>query len=359
MAVLSLCISRGANVISTVNSTIKQMNKRIDDYHGIRQKISSISPSSGNLRDSNVYLRKKNEQIERKRDKLAAFGERVGMLMGNAEAADKRVAQRVDSSSKTFYEVVGIKTGIIGKIYDGYRYIKKAYKEVKEFYEKHKYLIDLIVDIALFAAAIATLLAAPGALAIFFAAFEVLKSAADVCTSAEALIYHLAGDDEQAALCAKRGLRDAVQFLGNTADELLGFFGVETMFGELLAFSYDALSIASLVYSFWKIGASFDFKSTNKIKTIPGRIWNGVKETFGLKTVKGVPGLLTKTFYVAKNIVTVVKTTDSIFSGSFLSEGNRPGKIVTTGIDAIKDGYNLVKDKRFWTTTFVWSWGMT
>lgn len=354
MATLDLELKHISSVESSIKNAVSDLQKRKSDYEGIVRDLNGISSNSGNLSNSNVYLRKKNSQIQGKIDKLNSFKNKVSTFSSNAKAADKRVATYVTDESNTFYKTVGIKTGWAA----GWENIKKGcktvWKTVTDFYEKHKYIIDFIADLALLAVAVVALVAAipTGGHTLFFAGFALAQSLGDITTSAVALGYHKAGDYEKAGIWAERGLKDDAQWVGEK-------IGGET-YARIFGYIYDGLSIASIAYSAGKLGKnlfkSIDFRNTNDM-SIFKRLTNAgknifdysltgtsgkdlagcweIKTLFGLKSVDTARKVMLGCDFV-KNIKTTYKTIDSIYKGTFFKDGNKIGSTTSKAVDVIK-----------------------
>jgi len=357
MAVLSLELKHISSVESSIKSAVRELDKRQTDYEGIIKDVNKIPDSTGNLSDCNIYLKKKNSQLQGKIDKLNSFKNRVSTFSTNAKAADKRVATYVTDKSETFYKTVGIKTGWAAGWDNFKKGCKSVWNTVTEFYEEHKYLIDFIVDVALLAVAVVALIAAipTGGATLFFAGFALAQSLGDLTTSSVALGYHIAGDDEKAGIWAERGLKDGMQWVGSKIGGETG----EKIFG----FIYDGLSLASIVYSAGKLGKnlfkSIDLRNTNDMSvfkrfTNAGKSIFGIsttntsgktlascwqmKQLFGLKSVDSARRIMIGCDFV-KNIKTTVKTVDSIFDGEFFTSGNKVGNTIKKTVDTVKDFY--------------------
>lgn len=346
MAVLSVELNYLPGVQSSIAGVVSQLESRKSDYEGAINKVNRIGAST----DCNIYLKKKNQQLQDKIDKLNNFKSRVSNFSANVKAADQRVATHVRDESAAFYETVGIKTGWQAAVEAIKDFAVNAWETVKEFYQKHKYVIDLIVDIVFVAAAIVSLGAASGFVAVFFAGFALAQALGDVFTSSIVLGYHIAGNDEQAGVWAERGLKD----------------GAKMIFGEQAGgIIYDLLSLASVTYSAAKLGKnlfkSIDLRNTNSISVL-GRFTNAGKEILGIKTsgmstslkalgtcikLKAFLGLKSVDAArniligcdVVKNVKTTVKVIDSIYKGTFLEEGTQIGNTITKTVETIKSLY--------------------
>lgn len=363
--VIDLELKYISSVESSIKKAVSELGRRKSDYEGIVKDLNKVGSTTSNLSDCNIYLKKKNTQLQDKIDKLNSFKNKVSTFSSNAKAADGRVATYVTDESNTFYKTVGIKTGWAAGWESFKKGTKKVWKTVTDFYEKHKYVIDLLVDVALLAVAVVSLIAAipTGGATLFFAGFTLASAIGDTTTSAIALGYHIAGDDEKAGAWAERGLKDGMQLLGSGLDWITEqVTGVQTdFFRNLGGFAYDAISIASVVYGLGKAGSSL-YKS---FKTAGGG-WQGFKS--GLKTITGlditcqttvvgsegtIKGWLSISHYFGvnvrtagrisltcnwiKNIRQTYKSIDSLYKGTFLTDGIKIVKDIKGAWENLQD----------------------
>lgn len=343
MATLNLELKHISSVESSIKNAVNELDRRQSDYEGIIKDVNKIQSTSGNLSDCNIYLKKKNSQLQDKMDKLNSFKNKVSTFSSNAKAADGRVATYVTDESNTFYKTVGIKTGWSAGWESFKKGCKTVWKTVTDFYEEHKYVIDFIVDLALLAVAVVSLIAAipTGGATLFFAGFALAQALGDLTTSSIALGWHIAGDDEKAGIWAERGLKDGIQLIGSGADWLVEkLTGVQTdFFRNLTGFAYDVTCIASVGYGLFKSGKSLvkAFKNGNfrqvklkGIKTLfglnfaPGESKAGYKAITNafsfIKNGKQAYNLVRVCSYF-KNIKTTYNLIDSIYKGTFLTDG--------------------------------------
>ena len=357
MAILDVNLRHINSVERSIKKTVDELDKRQSDYEGIVKDLNKISSKSGNLSQSNIYLKKKNSQLQDKMNKLNSFKRKLNTFETNADKADNRVADYISDKSETFYKTVGIKTGWAAWQEGAKRKIKKAWEAVKDFYQKHKFVIDFIVDAALLVAAVVSLIAAipTGGATLFFAGFALANALGDMATSSIALGWHVAGDDEKAGVWAERGLKDGVKWVGKAIGGEIG----EKVFG----FIYDGLSLASIVYSAGKLGKnlfkSIDLRNTNELSVFQrftnagknilgvGLVGTSGKELASCMQIKVLLGL--KSVDVARNIMqgckmltnvqTTIKTIDSIYEGTFFESGNKISSTITKTIETIKSMY--------------------
>lgn len=367
MAILDIKLGYVSNVTGSIKNAKNELSSRKSDYEGIIKDVGKIQSNTGNLSTCNVYLRKKNSQLQDKIDKLNSFSKKISDFETRAKNADGRVANYIKDQSNTFYKTVGIKTGWAAGWENFKKGVGNIWKGIKDFYEKHKLVIDFIVDVALLAVAVVSLIAAipTGGATLFFAGFALATALGDAATSSIALGYHIAGDDEQAGIWADRGLKDGMQAVGGLLDK-----GIESITGKstnffsgLMGVGYDVLSIASVVYGIGKAGKGL-FKSLKNHNFRKVGL-SGVKTLFGIDMTPGAKAAGYKKICKAfsfikngkqaynlvricgyfKNIKTTYKLFDSIYKGTFLTDGLKVVKDIKGAWD------NLVDVKRTFEST--------
>lgn len=369
MAKLDIELNKVSSVKGSIKNAKTQLSKRKSDYDGIIKDVNKISSNSGNLANCNTYLRKKNQQLQGKIDKLDSFNKKISDFETNAKSADKKVATYVKDESNTFYKTIGIKTGWAAGWDNLKKGATKVWDCVKDFYEKHKFVIDFIVDVALLAVAVVSLIAAipTGGATLFFAGFALATALGDMVGSSVALGYHIAGDDEKAGVWADRGLKDGMQYVGGLMDDGIELLtGKSTNFFEgMMGFSYDVISIASVGYGLFKSGKSL-FKAL-KNKNFRQVKLKGVKTLFGLnlapgESKKGYKAIckafsfikngkqaynLVRVTSVFKNLKTTYNLADSIFKGTFMTDGIKIVKDIKGAWDNMVDATRTFKSTDF------------
>lgn len=267
MASLYIDFSYDDNVKRNINGAKSSLSTRINDYAGIKKSISKMSSSTGNLTAANTYIQKKMDALQKKHEKLENFRVAVTSFNANAEAADRRVANRINTETKQFYKREGIKTGILytigsvigkgadwlrGKIEDVFESFvtgaKTVWANIKQWYEDNKHRIDVVIDVVCVVAAlvgiVATILTGGTLLAVtaglVFGVWGLAKAGTDLVYDSIALSYYNKGDMEKYEEYSQIGLKNVMaKYLGPA--------------GEYL---YCGMEIASAIYSLYKIGDS-------------------------------------------------------------------------------------------------------
>lgn len=270
MASLYIDFSYDGNVKRNINGAKSSLSTRINDYAGIKKSISKMSSSTGNLTAANTYIQKKMDALQKKHEKLENFRVAVTSFNANAEAADHRVANRINTETKQFYKREGIKTGILytigsvigkgadwlrGKIEDVFESFvagaKTVWANIKQWYEDNKHWIDVVIDVvcvvAAAAATIAAIVALPGLAGVelllagfklIFAAWGLAKATADLAYDSVAQSYYNQGDLETYEIISQMGLKEFMS----------------ANLGAVGEYLYYGMEIASAIYSLYELG---------------------------------------------------------------------------------------------------------
>ena len=266
--IINLDFGYDDNVRRSINKAKLAIDSRINDYTGIKNELNRTECETGYLSTANSYINKKINSLQGKYDRLNSFETAVNNFNDFAEDQDKLVANRIKEETKSFCKRERIPNGplyTIGAIFsDGLEYLKgkvtsvletiknglvNAWETVKDWYEKNKQWIDIVVDaICVVAAVIGTVAAivalvvgtATGItaiLGIIFAAWGVATSCTDLIYDSEAYGAYKDGDMETYESLSSKNLGD---WLG---DKVPG--------GEYL---YYGMEVASAVYDITKLG---------------------------------------------------------------------------------------------------------
>lgn len=371
MASLYIDFGYDDNVKRSINSAKRAINSRIGDYNGIINTVNNTSSDTNNLWNANSYIRKKRDKLQTKWDKLDSFHSKIKDFNEYASDKDKAVADRIKEETNDFYKRENIKTGFfytVGCVVsDGWKWIKgtaetvwdavctgakAVWKTIKEFYEKNKYWIDLLVDIVVVVAAVAALLASGGALAAVFATWGLLKASADLFYDGAAFkAYYFDKDEEKAKELSEKGMKEVCEYVA-------GDYG--TMF-------YNGMEIASCVYSVCKIASSAKtiFKDFNKLykndHLLTAKLSDGLKKeiiisdikstlfkTIGIENLDAATGQNTATNIIS-GISWCVETTHAAVSsndaGSFLKKSIKIVSVVDKGYTNTKELISTIREK--------------
>lgn len=240
LATLERCSTGDDNVKREINQLTRKLDSRIDDYRGVRNSIAGINSNTGNLYNANTYLDKKRGKLEEKTRKLERFKRALTDFNSHAESVDKEVANEIKASTKAFCREHGLGYGVFYTlgvwIGDGVKWLKNSaekvvssvvnwakdkLEEIKDFYERNKYLIEFVVDLVVTAAAIITFAAALSATIIsggagipllLAATWGLMKAGASTLYSGAALSAHNSGDDALAEELSGKGMKDVMQY---------------------------------------------------------------------------------------------------------------------------------------------------
>ncbi len=327
MATINIDFSYDDNVKRSINKAQSSLSTRISDYRGIKNSLSRMSSSTGNLTTANTYIQKKMNALQSKYDKLEEFQSAVKTFNSNASAAERRVANRIKTETKQFYKREGIKTGILytigsvigkgvewvkGCIEDRFTAFvegaKTVWENIKQWYEDNKHLLDVLIDVVCVVAAAVALVAAfatGGVLAtvfaVVFAAWGLAKAGADLVYDSIALVYYNKGDMEKYEEMSNKGLKDFM------ADNL----------GATGEYLYYGMEIAAAIYGIYKIGSAVTswYKSDGPFKKIveqsTGIKWATKTEWKGLAVIKKIDVFTTDGAFTVKTFRTLM-TEDNI-----------------------------------------------
>lgn len=262
MSMLVVDFGMESSFKSSLKKAKSELNNRISDYQNIEKRVNQI-PGGSNVSNCSYYVRKKYQQLESKVEKLNALNNQVTTFMDNALEADKRVASRIKSETKSFKKRTGIgKTSksiwssiceTVGDFFTGVvDGAKEMWDGVKQWYEDNKYWIDVVVDAVLVIAAIAACLASGGVVAFFFAAITLINATSDLIFDiGAAYVYYAEGDEAMAERLSQMGGKDVFMYVGAKMDEAWGTDCWEGIMGAI----HSGLTICAIAYSFYKTGA--------------------------------------------------------------------------------------------------------
>lgn len=354
MAVLNIDFSYDDNVKRSINSTKRMLSKRIEDYQGVKNKLSGMDSSTDNLTNANTYIQKKISSLQGKYDRLESFHNKVSTFNSTAADTDKLVADRINEESKDFYKREGLPYGVLytigcvlsetiqwlkttaeAIINTAWEITKTTWQTIKDFYNKYKFIIDIVIDAIVYVAAAVALLAAFAAsggtvmvvLSVAFATWGLAKATADLVADTAAAYYYVNGDQEMYETLSDVSLKTLMKESGGD-------------FGEYL---YYGIDIAYTAFSFYKIGA--DITNVAKgggpkkdiIHSLVGtkRI-NAITDGKGKVIFDGLEGIK-KVDGIFKNISFGVKGIRNIM------DSDNPGTAINKSIKAFKltwDGTN-------------------
>lgn len=288
-----------------------ELNKRVDDYENIENRVKSIPSNTNNCSNCAYYVRKKYQQLQEKINKLNALNNKVESFVENVKETDKRVASRIKKDTQTFTKRTGIgKTSKsiwasicegIGNIFEWIgEKVSAGVDWVKQFYEDNKYWINIVVDVVIVVAAVAACIGT-GGLALAVGAFFAVDAVCDlIYDGAAAYQYYEKGNEAEAERLAGKGGKDAFMWVGRQADNLFG----TDFFEGALGVVYTGFSLCAIGYSFFRTGTQIlkDLKldkikvkslfngNRNKIKWgshfNKQNITKAIKNYFGFKKVQ-------------------------------------------------------------------------
>lgn len=274
------------NTVAVTTAATLALDTRLGDCGGIRNRISSIDSNTSNLYTANTYLDKKKKALREKRDNLRQFNKDVISFGAFAKAQDVKTAAAIYISGHKFYHREGIAHGplytVAAVIGDGVKWlaekaskrvqalisgIKQIGQTIKEFYEKNKYLLDVIKDGLGVIAAVIALAAAASPLAAAVAIWGLCKVITSLNYDAMALKMYNDGN-----------LAAAEELNGKDLGDLMG-----TAFGETGKRIYHGLNIAAFVFDATEFAKNA--KYIFSLKTLDSK-WSNVLSPETIKSIK-------------------------------------------------------------------------
>lgn len=337
-----LCIdfSYDDNVKREIRSLSGKIEKRASDYRGVMNRMSDIASNTNNLCTANSYINKKVRNLEEKKEKLDSFKSDIAQFNEDAYSADKRVASRIKESRKDFTKrehipgvvatafLVGLKTAaeVAGKVLEAAAecgllgiipLVISHWDAIMEFYQEHKYIIDVIIDVIAIAAAVATLATVSGpfmVLGLIAGSWGLMKGMVDISYDIEACkAYYIDGNEELAKELNATGMEQTLK----------------TALGEDLGgFIYTSMETVSAVYGVCELGrAGSQLLSGNKALS------TGTDLVLDGKTIKAANVGSWRTNHIIKNVTGIklggtgwdmVKNTGKITKTASLFLNNKP-----------------------------------
>lgn len=104
------------SLTSTAQNLSNKFSKRISDFEGIQKNIDGIGSRRNNLDEASYFIKKKTQQYKEKKEKIDNFCNRIAEFKTEAQNADKRVARRIETDTKTFRKANDINISVIASI---------------------------------------------------------------------------------------------------------------------------------------------------------------------------------------------------------------------------------------------------
>lgn len=351
-------------LISDINDCEYYYENKCDHLQEVINSINCIDreilPDGG--QDLDNAISRINRQIDvynSKSSALESVRDNFNQFILEAEEYENRIANHLDSNFGEFCRENNIKVDDPDD-YDFWDFIDDLGDSIREFYEEYKYIVDVIIDAVIFAAAtvavivaVGTLMAVTGgALAVFMAVagvvaagFELYEAATNMIFSSAALVYHLQGNEEGAKSLSE--IRDdgagkyvfveivtTVPFVSEEA--ATSFYQGMSLGAALFNFANSAYTVGSGFIAGWKNGNSTMQK-----------LWNGVKEIFKTNTPNRFninEDAFDDTFAIWMVLDDIgidpsIKTLENMYKGSFILDQ------VSGYVENINDYLNDESDK--------------
>lgn len=265
MSILAVNYGMEGSFRREIKNAKRELNKRIDDYESIANRVSHIPSSTNNCYNCAYYVRKKEQHLRDKVGTLISFDKTVEQFIDNVRNVDRGVASSIKSDTGLFRKRTGIgkySKSIWASICEGLGDCFEWYGEcssdfwkgVKQFYEDNKYWINIVVDIVALVGAISILAASGGLVGFAIALFSVANQVFDLTYDAAAAYHHYHyHDDVEAERLAAKGAKDFYMAIGKNLDEKWGTDCMEVIMGNF----YTLMKIAEFGYGMYKVGAAF------------------------------------------------------------------------------------------------------
>ena len=277
MSVLVVDYGMESSFTGAIKKAKSALNKRVDDYVNIENRIKSIPSNTNNCSNCAYFVKKKYQQIQEKVNTLHSLNEQVVSFIDNVKETDRHVASRIKSETKYFNKRTGIgKTNKsilasicedIGDLFefiaeDVAEFLETTKRNIKQWYEENKYWISIVVDVVCIVGAVA-ICVSTGGIALAVAIFGLVDNACDLYYDVLAYMYHRDGNEAEAERLSEKGGKDAFMWVGRQYDNLFGTDFCEGVMGAV----HTGMSIFAIGYSFYKAGTNLlkDFK-LDKIK---------------------------------------------------------------------------------------------
>ncbi len=276
--------------ISSYTSKITDIS---DQYYKASQIVSDYSGDS-NVSSCNVYLKKRRSALQDAVSAATTLKKNANSYVDKVISADTTVSKSIHKESYAFYKKKGIgpqkdtwgarawnsiKTTASDFLYDVKDTTKKIVQDIKDFYEEHKYIINIVVDILAVAAAVALFSLASatgiGVICLIGAIWATSKAVYELATDCLAAEAWLNGDEGKAEKLANRTLTGDIINAGEWLDEKLGTSFFEITFKTVLV-GLEICELVTEVVSFINVIKScFNLTKLKQLdpRNLTGRSW--------------------------------------------------------------------------------------
>lgn len=265
--------------ISSYTEKLEDIQKQYDNAMRLSQGYYD-----SNISSCNIYLKKRKTAISNAINEAKDIQKSTNSYVSGVVSTDKNMSGTIRKDAYSFYEKKGIgpqKDSVIANSWykitssaedmwtDTKDFFKNVVTDIKEFYEEHKYVINLIFDaLALVGAILLFTVSAGGfigVLCIIGAIWATSKATTELIADSRALAAHNRGDEEKAEEYSNWTLTNAMVDFGASLDEAWGTHFMETIMKGVTMGLECCEFVASMVL-----------------------VFDSVKKIFGLKDVKSL-----------------------------------------------------------------------
>jgi len=225
----------------------RQLGSYVDEMEGIRNRYedagSGMSAYAGDsvVNNSDIYLKKRRAAISKNLEEADNLKAKTEKYVQSVISADRILAGSIHKKSYDFYQKTGIGPQKDNAWSRGWNTIKttaedfwrdakgtagRIVKDIKDFYEEKKYIINIVTDVLMVAGAIALfVLAGPGIIGIICmigAAYALSKALYETAADCMALEAWMNDDEAKAEDLAARTLRGDAVKAGEWLDQKMG-----------------------------------------------------------------------------------------------------------------------------------------
>ena len=221
----------------------RKINRYSDKLEEIQKKYTYAMTLSSGYHDSdinscNIYLKKRKASMDQAISKATEMQKKVHKYVASVVETDRNISKSIHTWSYNMYREKGIGpqkdtmgfrmwNAIVTTAEDFLRDTKKTFtnvvEDIKEFYEANKYVVNIVLDIAVLLAAIALLTTASfgliGIICAIGSIWAISKATYELVTDTQGLIAYQEGDEKKAEELSQKTLTKTLINFGASLDE--------------------------------------------------------------------------------------------------------------------------------------------
>lgn len=247
----------------SVQSYDRRMEEIKGNYETARHRLEPLT-SDSLIYSCNTYVKRRASAIEQKISAAQSLKARAKAYTEHVIHVDREIKSLIHKQSYSFYKKTGIgpqkdsgwarftyglQTNAQDFLYDAAGTAARLCDEIKGFLEEHKYIVNVVKDVAVLVGAVlvistATFAGGFGLICIIGASYAIIKSMYNTSRDINALLAHSKGEEEYAEQLAKRKLGTTIADGGEWLDQKLGI----SCFEPIAKCSMIALETAAFVF---------------------------------------------------------------------------------------------------------------